>query len=215
MAALARKSGLRTKRKIAEFISRTEALFIMVVAAIVGAVTLAVTGSEIRALLSGPVTLELPLGGFSPPSIGGLPEQVRGARYGSVEVAFASVPAYEARLLALASALSAVLVLAVCLLVWVLCRQVRAERPFSKASARAIGLVGITVSAAGTFAQAVDAAGRGRLVESSGLFPERGGSLSFLMEFDPAPLVIGLVMALFAAVVHRGRRLQDDVVGLV
>ncbi len=215
MAAGSKKAGARTTRRIPELISRTEAVFIMVIAAIVGIVSTVVTGSEIRALLTGPVTLELPLNDLSPHRIEGTSGSVTAARYSSIKVAFASVPAHEARLLAFSAALYAVTVLAVCLLVWVLCRQVLAERPFTKTSARAMGIVGIIVAAAGTFQQAIDSAGRSRLVQSSGLFPDSGGPLYFLMEFNPAPLVVGLVMALFAAVVHRGRRLQDDVVGLV
>lgn len=216
MAAAAKKSTARMKRRIPEFISRTEAVFIMVIAALVGVVSAVVAGSEIRSLLTGSMTLELPLENVSPhPIEGGFPASVTGARYSTVDVAFTSVPAYEARLLACSAALDAVTVLAVCVLVWVLCRQVLAEQPFTKGSARAIGVVGIIVAAAGLFTQALDSAARSRLVDSSGLFPDSGGSLYFLMEFNPAPLVVGLVMALFAAVVHRGRRLQDDVVGLV
>jgi hypothetical protein len=195
--------------------SRAEAVFLMVVAAVVGVVATALAVSEIRALLTGPVTLDLPLGNVAAPAVDGVVEAVRDARYSSVEVAFESVPATEGLLLAVSAGLEALIVVAVCVLVWVLCRRLLAERTFTRGAEGAIGGVGILVAVAGTLAQALGSAGRDRLVGYSGLFPGADGRTVFFFEFSPTPVVIGLVMALFATIVHRGRRLQDDVVGLV
>ncbi|MHA7261598.1 hypothetical protein ACX80W_00195 [Arthrobacter sp. TMN-37] len=197
-------------------ISRVEAGFTMVVAAVVGLVTTALAVSEVRALLNGPVTLDLPLRNVAPPlRVQGGGGAVTDARYSSVEVAFDALPATEGLILAVSAGLHALTVLAGCVLVWVLCRRILAERAFTRGAEGAIGGVGILIAVAGIMAQALGSAGRNRLVESSGLFPQAQDSVVFLMEFNPAPVVIGLVMALFAAIVHRGRRLQDDVAGLV
>ena len=209
------KSPSRLKRPLPPVMSRAEAVFLMVVAAVVGVVATALAVSEIRALLTGPVTLDLPLGNVAAPAVDGVVEAVRDARYSSVEVAFESVPATEGLLLAVSAGLEALIVVAVCVLVWVLCRRLLAERTFTRGAEGAIGGVGILVAVAGTLAQALGSAGRDRLVGYSGLFPGADGRTVFFFEFSPTPVVIGLVMALFATIVHRGRRLQDDVVGLV
>ncbi|MBJ2120336.1 DUF2975 domain-containing protein [Arthrobacter sp. MSA 4-2] len=209
------RSPSRLKRAVTPVMSRAEAVFLMVVAAVVAVVATALAVSEIRALLTGPVTLDLPLGNIAVPRVDGVVEEVRGARYSSVEVAFESVPPTEGLLLAVSAGLNALIVVAVCVLVWVLCRRIAAERTFTRGAEGAIGVVGILVAVAGTLAQALGSAGRDRLVGYSGLFPGADGRTVFFLEFSPTPVVIGLVMALFAAIVHRGRRLQDDVVGLV
>ncbi|TDK25323.1 hypothetical protein E2F48_08585 [Arthrobacter crusticola] len=215
MAVAGRKSPSRPKRKPALAVSRVEAMFLMVVAAVVGVAATALALAEIRALLTGPVTLDLPLRNVVTPRIDGVIEEVRGARYSSVEVDFESVPATEGLLLAVSAGLQALIVVAVCVMVWVLCRRVVADRTFTRGAEGAIGVVGILVAVAGTLAQALGSAGKDRLVGYSGLFPGADDRTVFFLEFNPTPVVIGLVMTLFATLVHRGRRLQDDVVGLV
>ncbi len=209
------KSPSRLKQAFAPAMSRAEAVFLMIMAAVVSVVATALALSEIRALLTGPVTLDLPLRNVAAPGVDGVAEAVRDARYSSVEVAFESMPATEGLLLAVSAGLQALIVVAVCALVWILCRRMLAERTFTRGAEGAIGGVGILVAVAGTLAQVLDSAGRDRLVGYSELFPGADDRTVFFLEFSSTPLVIGLIMALFATLVHRGRRLQDDVVGLV
>jgi ribose/xylose/arabinose/galactoside ABC-type transport system permease subunit len=196
------------------FISKVDMVFVMLLAAAVAAASLVLAARELISLMSAPVTLELPLENVRPGTIEPTPEAVVEARYTAVDVTLAGIPPYEFKLLAWSVLLVAACIVAVCGLVFGVALQLFRGRPFATALTWGIAVTGIFVAAAGMAAQVLDAAARNRLVASLSLFPHAGGNY-YIMEFNPAPLAVGLVMALIAGIFQRGQRLQRDSEGLV
>jgi len=79
-----------------------------------------------------------------------------------------------------------------------------------------VGAGGLVLALAGTVGQILDSIARSRLADLIGV---NGGvpgeSYLFSLEFNAAPLVLGIALLLVAGVFQFGRRLQKDTEGLV
>ncbi|WP_426990342.1 hypothetical protein [Pseudarthrobacter sp. Y6] len=192
--------------------SRTDAVAIMAVAAIVAAATTFLTVWSIIATFVGPVTLALPLHS-SPQDPAGL-ELDATARFTAMEATIPALPLGEAALLAWASVLFQVSVLAVAALLFLLALRLRGENLFTPASAWIVGSCGVVLALAASAGQVLDAiarAGVARLIAANG----QTDGVILAADFNFAPLLAGIVLVLIAGVFQFGRRLQKDTEGLV
>ncbi|CAI3799315.1 DUF2975 domain-containing protein [Pseudarthrobacter sp. MM222] len=213
MKASATKT-LSGKRNI---ISGIDAVFLMLAAALVAAVTTVMTIIGILNLSAGSTTLRLPADlardSFQPaPRIAA--DAVVSGRFTEMEVTMNGVPAPEAVLLAWSAVLNQVCILAVAALVIFLCLRMRRERLFTSAAVWAIGLCGAALAVTGSAAQILSGTGRGLLAERL-TDATNSGEAVYVTDFNFGTLIAGLVMVLFAGVFRFGRRLQQDTDGLV
>lgn len=191
-------------------VSRTDAVAIMAIAAMVAAVTTFLTVTSIIATFAGPVTLTLPLHS-SPQDPAGL-ELDTTARFTAMEATIPALPLGEAGLLAWASVLFQVSVLAVAALLFLLALRLRGENLFTPASAWIVGGCGVVLALAGSAGQVLDAIARTRVAR---LIAANGQTDGFAADFNFAPMLSGIVLVLVAGVFQFGRRLQRDTEGLV
>jgi hypothetical protein len=195
-------------------VSRAEALWLMIAAAIAAVATTAAAVPGIMAYFAGPVTLTLPLTTTHQAATG--LRLGATAHFGSVEATIPALPTSEATLLAWAGTLNLIGILAVLALLFVLAFRLRGENLFTAGSVWIIGSCGVVLAVAGTFGQVLDSAGRHRVAQAIGANDGgTGESIIFSAHFNVAPLVAGMVLILVAAVFQFGGRLQKDTEGLV
>lgn len=201
-----RQSGPR------KVVSRTDAAAIMAVAAIVAAATTFLTVWNIIATFAGPVTLALPL--RSSPQVRAGLELGAAARFTAMEATIPALPLGEATLLAWASVLFQVSVLAVAALLFLLALRLRGENLFTRASAWIVGSCGVVLALAGSAGQVLDTIARTRVARLIAANGQPDDNI-FAADFNFAPLLAGIVVVLIAGVFQFGRRLQKDTEGLV
>lgn len=207
------QTGNRRPSGQKKVVSRADAVLIMAVAAMAAAATTFMTVAGIVETFTGPVTLTLPLR-LSRESPTGLGLEST-ARFTAMEATIPALPSGEAALLAWASVLYQVSVLAVAALLFLLAFRLLRENLFTPASAGIVGASGVVLALAGTVAQALDAAARNRIADLIGANQQTPDGVIFAFSFNLAPLVAGSVLVLVAGVFQFGRRLQKDTEGLV
>ncbi len=197
-----------------KFVSRVDAIAVMVAATVAAGVTSFLTATGIVETFTGPVTLSLPVHS-APQSIGELSLGSVG-RFTGMEATIPVLPTGEATLLAWAAALSQISFLAVMALLFMLAFRLRTENLFTSASAWIVGSCGVVLALAGTLAQALNAAARSQIAELIGANgPGSGETVGFVWDVNIAPLVAGTVLVLIAGVFQLGRRFQKDTEGLI
>jgi hypothetical protein len=207
------QTGSRRPSGQKKVVSRADAVLIMTVAAMAAAATTFLTVTGIIATFTGPVTLTLPLR-LSPQNPTGLALEST-ARFTAMEATIPALPPDEAALLAWASVLYQVSVLAVAALLFLLAFRLRGENLFTPASAWIVGATGVVLALGGTVGQALDSAARNRIAELIGANQQTPDGVIFAFGFNFAPLVSGVILVLVAGVFQFGRRLQRDTEGLV
>lgn len=197
-----------------KFVSRADAVAIMITAAAVALATTAMTVAGLIGYATGPVTLELPVATTAHTATG-LLTGVTG-HFTAVEATLPAVPSGPAALLVWGGMLNQIGFLAGLALVFLLAYRLRSEILFTPGSARIIGVCGAVLAVFGTIGQILDAIARSRLAELIGANARTPGeAYSFSADFDLAPLLLGLVLILVSGVFQFGRRLQEDTEGLV
>lgn len=195
-------------------VSRAEALWVMIAAAVAAIATTAAGVSNIMAYFAGPVTLTLPLATTHQAATG--LRLGAEAHFASIEATIPALPLTEATLLAWAGVLNLVGILAVLALLFVLAFRLRGENLFTAGSVWIIGACGVVLALAGTLGQGLDSAGRHRVAQAIGANQGGAGeSIIFSANFNVGPLMAGIVLILVAAVFQFGGRLQKDTEGLV
>lgn len=195
-------------------VSNTDALAVMIVAAIAAVATTAATVSGVIASFVGPVTLTLPLATRSL-----RPTGLRlgaEAHFTSVEAFIPALPPSEASLLAWAGVLNQVSILAVLSLLFLLAFRLRGDNLFTAGSVGIIGGCGAVLAVAGTVGQVLDQIARSRLAEAIGANQRTAeDGIIFMGNLDIGPVMAGMVLILVAGVFQFGGRLQKDTEGLV
>ena len=208
------KGEAQTTPSSKKVVSRAEALWLMLAAAVAAVVTTVVAVSNIVAYFSGPVTLTLPLA-TTHQAVTGLGLGAAG-HFASIEATVPALPHAEATLMAWAGVLNLLGILAVLALLFVLAFRLRGENLFTAGSVWIIGACGAVLAVAGMFGQVLDSAGRHRVAQAIGA--NQGGAaegIVFSANFNVGPLMAGMVLILVAAVFQFGGRLQKDTEGLV
>lgn len=196
------------------FVSKADAVLLMIVSAAAAVATTAMTIAGMIAGFTGPVTLALPVG-RSPQRLTGL-EMGASAHYTEIAATIPSVPVNEAALLAWSGALNQTCFLAVAGLLFLLALRLRGDILFTAGSGWIVGSCGVVLAAAGSAAQILDSAARDRLAELIGANPRvPDETVLFVANFTIAPALAGLVLVLVAGVFQFGRRLQKDTEGLI
>lgn len=197
-----------------KFVSRADAVFLMIISSAVAVLTTGLTVAGISGYFRGPVTLELPIASTQR-AVSGLELESTG-HFSSLVATIPDLPAGPGELLAWGAALNQAGLLAVLTLVFVLAYRLRSAILFTPGSVWIVGACGAVLALAGTVGQVLDAGARNRLAEmiaANGRTP--GESFAFTAEFDLWPLGVGLILVLVAGVFQYGRRLQTDTDGLV
>ena len=209
---LARTDGAQGAWKM--IVSRADALFVMIAAALAAGLTTVVTGSGILGYFTGPVTLTLPVA-TDHQKASGLALGATG-HYTSLEATFPVLPSGPAAALAWSAGLNQVGVLAILVVLFLLAYRLRSEVLFTQRSGWIVAAGGAVLALVGTIGQILDGIGRSRLAEMVGA-NERvpGESYLFSVEFNTAPLMVGVVLLLVGGVFQFGGRLQKDTEGLV
>lgn len=207
-------SNVRTAPAGKKVVSKTDALALMIVTAIVAVITTIGTASRLIAFSTGPSTLTLPLATANQTPTG-LSQGVE-ARFTSIEATIPSLPSTEAALLVWAGILSHISVLAVLALLFLLALRLRGETLFTTGSVWVIGVCGVVLAVAGSIGQILDQIARTRLAEAIGANQRiPGEEIIFVGDLPLGPAVAGIVLILVAGVFQFGRRLQKDTEGLV
>lgn len=197
-----------------KFVSRADAVAIMVSAAAAALATTAMTVAGLVGYASGPVTLELPVATTTHTATGLLPGVA--GHFTVVEATIPALPSGPSELLVWGGALNQIGFLAVLALVFLLAHRLRSEIMFTAGSARIVGACGAVLAVCGTVGQVLDAIARSRLAELIGANARTPGeAYSFSADFNLAPPLLGLFLAVVAGVFQYGRRLQQDTEGLV
>lgn len=206
-----------TKRPIRDshsVVTRADAVALMIVSSAASVVTTAMTVAGIIGFFTGPVTLTLPLS-TTQLAPGGLRLGAE-AHFTAVEAAIPTLPADEAILLAWATALNHIGILAVLALLFLLAFRLKGENLFTAGSVWIIGTCGAVLAVAGSVGQVLDQVARNRLAEAIGVNARTAeAGISFVGHFNVAPAVAGFVLILVAGVFQFGGRLQKDTEGLV
>jgi hypothetical protein len=196
------------------FVSRTDALFLMVASAAAAVTTTAFTVTGIVDSSGGQVTLTLPVA-TPRQTVSGLSLGASG-HYTALDATIPVLPSGPAALLAWAEALNQLGILAVLALVFLLAHRLRSRILFSPGSDWLVGTGGVVLALAGTAGQILDSIARSRLAELIGVNGHvPGESYLFSLDFNAAPLMLGIALLLVAGVFQFGRRLQTDTEGLV
>jgi len=207
-------SNARTAPGGKKVLSKTDALALMIVTAIVAVITTLTTASRLIAFSTGPATLALPLATAKQTPIG-LSAGVE-AHFTSIEATIPTLPSTEAALLVWAGILSHISVLAVLALLFLLAWRLRGETLFTTGSVWIIGACGAALAVAGTIGHLLDQIARSRLAEMIGANQRiPGEEIIFVGDLPLGPAVAGIVLILVAGVFQFGRRLQKDTEGLV
>jgi len=197
-----------------KIVSRGDAILLMIATALAAVVTTALSVSGIAGYFAGPVTLELPVSGTNQTASGlGLGAS---GHYTVLSATIPSLPQVPATLLAWSAALNQLGVLAILTLVFLLAYRLRSAVLFTAKSVGIIGACGAVLALAGTVGQVLNGWALTRvadMVAGSGSSP--GKSMILEAKFTTAPLMLGIVLVLVAAVFQYGRRLQKDTEGLV
>ncbi|WP_045732030.1 hypothetical protein [Pseudarthrobacter chlorophenolicus] len=210
---LAKHTGRPSRDIKREVVSRTDALVLMVGAAVIAAGSSVVSVISMAGLFSGPATLTLPVEPTRKAS--GL-ELGAEASFSAVEATIPVLPGAEAGQLAWAGALTQVGVLAVLAMLFLLAFRLRSQTLFTRGSVWIIGACGAALALAGTAGQVLDQLARTRLADAVGLNPGREpGSVIFEGNISLLPIVAGIALILIAGVFQFGGRLQKDTEGLV
>jgi hypothetical protein len=204
------KGAARTEPASEKVVSRAEALWLMVAAAVAAIAVTAAAVPSIVAYFAGPVTLTLPLATPRQPATG--LHLGATAHFAAVEATIPVLPTFEATLLACAGILNYVGIMAVLALLFVLAFRLRGENLFTAGSVWIVGACGMILALAGTMGQVLDSAARHRLAQAIGAADD---SVVFSANFNVGPLMAGIVLVLVAAVFQFGGRLQKDTEGLV
>jgi hypothetical protein len=195
-------------------VSRTDALFLMVASAAAAVATTAFTVTGIVESSAGQVTLTLPVA-TPRQTVSGLALGATG-QYTALDATIPVLPSGPAALLAWAEVLNQLGILAVLALVFLLAHRLRSEIPFTPGSDWLVGAGGVVLALAGTVGQILDSIARSRLADLIGVNGRvPGESYLFSLNFNAAPLVLGIALLLVAGVFQFGRRLQKDTEGLV
>lgn len=208
------KAGARPQSGGKNFVSRADAVALMIASAAAALATTVMTVSGLIGYTSGPVTLALPVA-TTHHTATGLTPGVAG-HFTSLEATLPALPSGPGELLAWAGSLNQIGFLAVLALVFLLAHRLRSEILFTPGSAWIVGSCGAVLASAGTVGQILDAIARSRLAEVVGANARTPGeSYGFSADFNFAPLMLGLVLMLVAGVFQYGRRLQHDTEGLI
>lgn len=208
------KSAARTATTGKRMLSTADGMALMVVTAIVAAITTTATVSRIISFLTGPTTLTLPLATASQ-TVTGLPEGVE-AHFTSIEATIPTLPSTEAALLVWAGTLSHTGVLAVLALLFLLGLRLRRENVFTTGSVWVIGVCGAVLAVSGTVGQILDQIARSRLAEVIGANKRIvGETIIFQGDLPLGPAVTGIALILVAGIFQFGNRLQKDTEGLI
>ena len=195
-------------------LSKTDAVALMIVTAIVAVITTFTTVSRLIAFSTGPTTLTLPLATANQTPTG-LSRGVE-AHFTSIEATLPSLPSAEAELLVWGGILSHIGVLTVLALLFLLALRLWKETLFTRGSVWIIGLAGAVLAVAGTIGQILDQIARSRLAEAIGANQRiPGEEIIFRGDLPLGPAVAGIVLILVAGVFQFGGRLQKDTEGLV
>lgn len=208
------KGSARPQSGGKKFVSRADAVALMIAAAVAALATTTMTVAGLIGYTSGPVTLALPVA-TTHHTATGLTPGVTG-HFTSLEATLPALPSGPGGLLAWAGSLNQIGFLAVLALVFLLAHRLRSEILFTPGSAWIVGSCGAVLASAGTVGQILDAIARSRLAEMVGANARTPGeSYGFSADFNIAPLVLGLVLMLVAGVFQYGRRLQHETEGLI
>ena len=195
-------------------VSKADVFFLMIASAAAAVATTAFTVLGIIDSFAGHVTLTLPVA-TPRQTVSGLSLGASG-HYTALDATIPVLPSGPAALLAWAEALSQLGILAVLALVFLLAHRLRSQILFTSGSDWLVGAGGVVLALAGTAGQILDSIARSRLADligANGHVP--GESYLFSLDFNAAPLVLGIALLLVAAVFQFGRRLQKDTEGLV
>ncbi|MCT9624723.1 hypothetical protein HWD94_06255 [Pseudarthrobacter equi] len=210
---LAKHTGRPSENRKRQVVSRTDALVLMIGAAVIAAGSSVMSVMGIVDIFSGPVTLTLPVDPTR--KVAGL-ELGAEARFSAVDATIPALPGAEAGQLAWAAALTQVGVLAVLALLFLLAFRLRGDTLFTRGSVWIIGACGAALALAGTAGQVLDQLARTRLADAIGLNADRTpGSVIFEGNISLLPIVAGIALVLIAGVFQFGGRLQKDTEGLV
>ncbi|MFE4837644.1 hypothetical protein ACFRAU_23545 [Arthrobacter sp. NPDC056691] len=195
-------------------VSRADALFLMVASAAAGVLTTAMTVTGIVDSSAGKVTLTLPVA-TPRQMVSGLSLGASG-QYTALDATIPVLPPGPAALLAWAGALNQLGILAVLALIFLLAYRLRSKILFTPGSAWLVGAGGAVLALAGTAGQVLDSIARSRLADLIGVNGRVAGEYYFFsLNFNAAPLVVGIALILVAGVFQFGGRLQKDTEGLV
>ncbi|KRE44556.1 hypothetical protein ASG92_12880 [Arthrobacter sp. Soil736] len=197
-----------------KIVSRMDATLLMIATALAAVLTTSLSVAGIAGYFTGPVTLELPIASTNQ-AASGLRLGSNG-HYTALSATIPSLPSELADLLAWSAALSQLGVLAIQALVFLLAFRLRSAVLFTAKSVWIIGACGAILALVGTVGQVLNGWALTRvadMVAGSGRNP--GESVILEAEFNAAPLMLGIVLVLVAAVFQYGRRLQRDTEGLV
>ncbi len=197
-----------------KFVSRADAIFLMVASSIVAVISTVLTIVGMVQSFTAPVTLELPISSTQR-TVSGLELESTG-HFTSLEATVPVLPEGPATLLAWGAALNQVGMLALLALIFVLAYRLYSAILFTTGSVWIVGACGAVLAVATTLGQVIDGRARIALAEmigANGRAP--GATYLFSTEFDLWPLMVGLILVLVAGVFQYGRRLQKDTDGLV
>jgi hypothetical protein len=195
-------------------VSRADAVVFMIASATIALLTTGATIAGLIGYTSGPVTLVLPVATANHAATGLLPGVT--GHFTAMEATLPTLPSGPGGLLAWADSLNQVGILALLALVFLLAHRLRSEALFTSGSAWIVGACGAALTLFGTGGQILDSIARSWLAELIGINARTtGAAFSFSADFNLAPLVLGLVLVLVAAVFQFGRRLQQDTEGLI
>lgn len=197
-----------------KFVSRADAIFLMVASSVVAVISTVLTIVGIVQSFTAPVTLELPISSMQR-TVSGLELEATG-HFTSLEATVPVLPEGPATLLAWGAALNQVGMLALLTLMFVLAHRLYSAILFTTGSVWIVGACGAVLAVATTLGQVLDGRARVGLAEMIGANGrEPGATYLISTEFDLWPLMVGLVLVLVAGVFQYGRRLQTDTEGLV
>lgn len=197
-----------------KFVSRADAIFLMVASSVVALISTVLTIVGIVQWFISPATLELPISSLQR-TVGGLELESTG-HFTSLEATVPDLPDGPATLLAWGAALNQVGMLALLALVFVLAYRLHSAILFTAGSVWIVGACGAVLAVATTVGQVLDGRARTSLAEMIGANGREPGAVYLIStEFDLWPLMVGLILVLVAGVFQYGRRIQKDAEGLV
>ena len=162
-----------------KFVSRADAVFLMIVSSAAAVLTTVLTVAGIIGYFTGPVTLELPIASTQR-TVSGLELESTG-HFTSLEATVPDLPAGPGELLAWGAALNQVGMLAVLALVFVLAYRLRSAILFTPGSVWIVGACGAVLALAGTVGQILDGWGADQAGGNDrGERTHAGGVLHFL-----------------------------------
>src|SRR6476661_2889145 len=178
-------------------VSKADVFFLMIASAAAAVATTAFTVLGIIDSFAGHVTLTLPVA-TPRQTVSGLSLGASG-QYTALDATIPALPSGPAVLLAWADALNQLGILAVLALVFLLAHRLRSQILFTPGSDWLVGAGGLVLALAGTVGQILDSIARSRLADLIGVNGHvPGESYLFSLEFNAAPLVLGIALLLVA-----------------